>query len=119
MNLVEKITLSQIRTDIPEFRVADTVRVDVKIIEGKRERIQAFEGFVTAIQGSGVGKTFTVRKISSGVGVERIFPVNSPKIDSVTVVRRGKVRQAKLRYLRDIKGQVRIKERRNKENKAA
>lgn len=119
MNLVEKITKSQIRTDIPEFRVGDTVRVDVKIIEGKRERIQAFEGYVIAIQGSGIGKTFTVRKISSGVGVERIFPMNSPKIDSVTVVRKGKVRRAKLHYLRDIKGQVRIKERRNKENKAA
>lgn len=114
MNLVEKITKSQIRTDIPEFRVGDTVRVDVKIIEGKRERIQAFEGFVTAIQGSGIGKTFTVRKISSGVGVERIFPMNSPKIAAVTVVRRGKVRQAKLYYLRNIKGQVRIKEKRNK-----
>ena len=119
MNLVEKITASQIRTDIPEFRVGDTVKVDVKIIEGKRERIQAFEGIVTAIQGSGVGKTFTVRKISSGVGVERIFPMNSPKIDSVTVTRRCKLRQAKLRYLREIKVQVRIKERRNKENKAA
>lgn len=114
MNLIEKITLSQIRTDIPEFRVGDTVKVNVKIIEGKRERIQAFEGFVTAIQGSGVGKTFTVRKISSGVGVERTFPINSPKIESVIVTRRGKVRQAKLYYLRDIKGQVRIKERRNK-----
>lgn len=114
MNLVEKITLSQIRTDIPEFRVGDTVKVNVKIIEGKRERIQAFEGFVTAIQGSGVGKTFTVRKISSGIGVERTFPINSPKIESIIVTRHGKVRQAKLYYLRDIKGQVRIKERRNK-----
>ena len=86
MNLVEKITKSQIRTDIPEFRVGDTVRVDVKIIEGNRERIQAFEGLVIAIKGSGVSKNFIVRKISGGVGVERTFPVNSPKIDSVTVV---------------------------------
>ena len=88
MNLVEKITKSQIRTDIPEFRVGDTVRVDVKIIEGNRERIQAFEGLVIAIKGSGVSKNFIVRKISGGVGVERTFPVNSPKIDSVTVVRK-------------------------------
>ena len=114
MNLVEKITKSQIRTDIPEFRVGDTVRVDVKIIEGKRERIQAFEGIVKAIQGSGVGKTFTVRKLSSGIGVERIFPVNSPKIVTVEVVRKGKVRRAKLNYLRTLKKQPRIKERRDK-----
>ena len=101
MNLVEKITKSQIRTDIPEFRVGDTVRVDVKIIEGKRERIQAFEGIVISIQGSGVGKNFIVRKISGGVGVERTFPVNSPKVAAVTVIRKGKVRQAKIgAYLR-------------------
>lgn len=112
MNLVDKITKSQIRTDLPEFRVGDTVRVNVRIIEGKRERIQAFEGIVMAIQGSGVSKTFTVRKISSGVGVERIFPFNSPKIDSIVVVRRGKVRRAKLNYLRTLKGQPKIKERR-------
>lgn len=112
MNLVDKITKSQIRTDLPEFRVGDTVRVNVRIIEGKRERIQAFEGIVMAIQGSGVSKTFTVRKISSGVGVERIFPFNSPKIDSIIVVRRGKVRRAKLNYLRTLKGQPKIKERR-------
>ena len=112
MNLVDKITKSQIRTDLPEFRVGDTVRVNVRIIEGKRERIQAFEGIVMAIQGSGVSKTFTVRKISSGVGVERIFPFNSPKIDSIIVVRIGKVRRAKLNYLRTLKGQPKIKERR-------
>ena len=112
MNLVDKITKSQIRTDLPEFRVGDTVRVNVRIIEGKRERIQAFEGIVMAIQGSGVSKAFTVRKISSGVGVERIFPFNSPKIDSIIVVRKGKVRRAKLNYLRTLKGQPKIKERR-------
>lgn len=112
MNLVEKITKSQIRTDIPEFRVGDTVRVDVKIIEGNRERIQAFEGLVIAIKGSGVSKNFIVRKISGGVGVERTFPVNSPKIDSVTVVRKGKVRRAKIDgYLRKSVKQPRIKER--------
>ena len=111
MNLVDQITKSQIRTDLPEFRVGDTVKVNVRIIEGKRERIQAFEGIVMAIQGCGVSKTFTVRKISGGVGVERIFPFNSPKVDSVVVVRKGKVRRAKLNYLRSLKGQAKIKER--------
>ncbi len=111
MNLVDKITKSQIREDLPEFRVGDTVKVNVKIIEGKRERIQAFEGIVMAIQGGGVSKTFTVRKISGGVGVERIFPFNSPKVASVEVVRKGKVRRAKLNYLRNLKGQAKIKER--------
>ena len=112
MNLVEKITKSQIRTDIPEFRVGDTVRVDVKIVEGKRERIQAFEGLVISIQGSGVGKNFIVRKISGGVGVERTFPVNSPKVAAVTVMRKGKVRRAKIgAYLRQSVKQPRIKER--------
>ena len=111
MNLVEKITKSQIRTDIPEFRVGDTVRVDVKIIEGKRERIQAFEGIVMTIQGTGVAKNFIVRKISSGVGVERTFPVNSPKVAGVEVIRKGKVRRANLNYLRTLKKQAKIKER--------
>ena len=111
MNLVDKITKSQIREDLPEFRVGDTVKVNVKIIEGKRERIQAFEGIVMSIQGSGVGRTFIVRKISGGVGVERTFPFNSPKVDSVEVVRKGKVRRAKLNYLRTLKGQAKIKER--------
>ena len=111
MNLVDQITKSQIRTDLPEFRVGDTVKVNVRIIEGKRERIQAFEGIVMAINGSGVSKTFTVRKISGGVGVERIFPFNSPKVDNIVVVRKGKVRRAKLNYLRTLKGQAKIKER--------
>ncbi|MFV0249914.1 MAG: 50S ribosomal protein L19 [Bacilli bacterium] len=114
MNLVDKITKSQIRTDLPEFRVGDTVRVDVKIVEGKRERIQAYEGIVISIQGSGIGRNFIVRKLSSGVGVERTFPMNSPTIDSVTVIRKGKVRQAKLGYLRNLVRQPRIKERRDK-----
>ncbi len=112
MNIIDKITKSQIRTDLPEFRVGDTVRVNVRIIEGKNERIQAYEGIVIAIQGGGVSKTFTVRKISGGVGVERIFPFNSPKVESVSVVRKGKVRRAKLNYLRTLKGQPKIKERR-------
>lgn len=118
MNLIEKITKDQIRTDLPEFRVGDTVRVDVKITEGKRSRIQAFEGLVMAIQGAGIGKTFIVRKVSAGVGVERTFPVNSPVIDKLTVVRKGKVRQAKLGYVRNLKSQPRIKERRDKAPKA-
>ncbi len=120
MRVLDKVIESQIRTDLPEFRVGDTVRVDVNIVEGKRERIQAFEGIVIEIKGSGVSKTFTVRKFSQGIGVERVFPVNSPKIKGVTVVRKGMVRRAKLHYLRDLKTQPKIKERRdNTVNKAA
>jgi len=114
VNLIEKITKSQIRTDIPEFRVGDTVRVDYKIIEGKRERIQAFEGIVIAIKNAGVGRNFIVRKQSAGVGVERTFPVNSPKIETIEVIRKGKVRRAKLNYLRSLLSQPKIKERRDK-----
>jgi large subunit ribosomal protein L19 len=111
VNVVDKITEKQIRNDLPEFRVGDTVRVDVKIIEGKKERIQAFEGIVTAIKGSGVSRTFTVRKESYGVGVERTFPVNSPKIAGITVTRKGLARRAKLYYSRDLVGQFKLKER--------
>ena len=106
-----KITAKQIRTDIPEFRVGDTVRVDVKIIEGKRERIQAYEGIVTARKGGGVSETFTVRKKSGSVGINRVFPVNSPLIDKITVVKKGKVRRAKLNFLKNLKGSYKIKER--------
>lgn len=113
-NLVDKITERQINPNVPEFRVGDTLRVDVKIIEGKRERIQAFEGLVIARKGAGVSETFTVRKMSSGIGVERTFPVNSPKIAGITVVRKGKVRRAKLNFLRGLVGQYKIKERRSK-----
>ncbi len=113
-NVIDKITLKQMNPNIPEFRVGDTVRVDVKIVEGKRERIQAFEGLVVARKGAGISETFTVRKMSSGIGVERIFPIHSPKIDSITVVRRGKVRRAKLTFLRGLVGQYKIKERRDK-----
>lgn len=116
-NIIDEINKKQIRTDIPEFRVGDTVRVDYKIIEGKRERIQAFEGVVVAKRNGGVSETFTVRKISSGVGVERIFPVNSPKIDKLVVVRKGKVRRAKLNFLKDYVGTYRIKERGQKPSK--
>lgn len=111
MNLVEKITKSQIRTDLPEFRVGDTVKVDLKVVEGKRERIQAFEGILMSIQGSGVGRNIIVRKLSGGVGVERTVPVNSPTVASITVLRKGKVRRAKLTYLRSLKSEPRIKER--------
>ncbi len=117
MNIIDKINQKQIRNDIPEFRVGDTVRVDYKIIEGKRERIQAFEGIVVGKKNGSVSETFTVRKISSGVGVERTFPVNSPKIDKIIVVRRGKVRRAKLTFLKDYVGQYKIKERGQKLSK--
>ncbi len=116
MNLLEKVVEKQIRTDIPDFRVGDTVRVDLKIkeIDSKgtaKTRIQAFEGLVMAIKGSGVSKTFTVRKVSGNVGAEKTLPVNSPVIDSITVVRKGKVRRAKLGYIRDLKKTPKIKER--------
>ena len=112
MNLLDKVASKQLKNDIPEFRVGDTVRVDVKIIEGKKERIQAFEGVVIARKGGKVSETFTVRKDSYGVGVERIFPIHSPKIAKITVVKKGKVRRAKLgNVLRNSKGQYRIKER--------
>lgn len=112
MNVIDKITAKQMRTDIPEFRVGDTVRVGVKIVEGKRERVQDFEGIVICIKGSGISKNFIVRKLSQGVGVERTFPINSPVIDSITVVRKGKVRRARLNYLRTMVKQPKIKERR-------
>ena len=111
MNVIDKINEKQVRNDIPEFRVGDTVRVDAKIIEGKRERIQAFEGVVVARRGGSVSETFTVRKMSSGIGVERTWPVNSPKIAGITVARKGKVRRAKLTFLKGRVGRYRIKER--------
>lgn len=111
LNLVNEITKEQLKDNLPELRPGQTVRVDVKIKEGDKTRIQAYEGVVIKIQGSGIGKTFTVRKISSGVGVERTFPINSPVIDKVTVIRTGKVRRARLFYLRDRAGKsARIKE---------
>lgn len=109
-NIIDKINEKQINPNVPEFRVGDTVRVDVKIIEGKRERIQAFEGVVVSRKGGSVSETFTVRKLSSGVGVERTFPVHSPKVAGITVVRHGKVRRAKLTFLKNRVGGYRIKE---------
>ena len=111
MNLLDKVTSEQLKSDIPEFRVGDTVRVDVKIIEGKKERIQAFEGVVTSRKGGNVSETFTVRKVSYGVGVDRIFPIHSPKIANITVIKKGKVRRAKLNFLKGRTKQYRIKER--------
>ena len=111
MNKIEQITNKHLNPYVPEFRVGDTVNVGVRIIEGKKERIQAYEGIVVARKGSGVSETFTVRKMSGGIGVERTFPVNSPKLDSITVVRKGKARRAKLYYVRDIVGQFKLKER--------
>ncbi len=111
LGLVNEITKDQMKTDLPDLRPGQTVRVDVKIKEGDKTRIQAYEGVVVKIQGSGIGQTFTVRKISSGVGVERTFPVHSPIIDKITIVRRGKVRRAKLFYLRNRSGKsAKIKE---------
>ena len=116
MNLVEKITKKQIRTDIPEFRVGDTIKVNIKIDEKDsrgniKTRIQVYEGLVMAIKGSGVSRTFTVRKVSGNVGTEKTLPVNSPRIDSIEVVRRGKVRRAKLNYIRQSVKTPKIKER--------
>lgn len=111
MNLVDKISAKHMRTDHPEFQVGDTVRVDVKIVEGKRERIQAFEGIVIAIKGGGISRNFIVRKQSAGIGVERTFPLHSPKIATITVIRKGKVRRARLYYLRTLLKQPKIKER--------
>ncbi|HCD1963564.1 TPA: 50S ribosomal protein L19 [Staphylococcus aureus] len=104
--LIEAVTKSQLRTDLPSFRPGDTLRVHVRIIEGTRERIQAFEGVVIKRRGGGVSETFTVRKISSGVGVERTFPLHTPKIEKIEVKRRGKVRRAKLYYLRSLRGKA-------------
>ena len=110
-NIITEITKEQLRTDLPDFRPGDTVRVHVKVVEGTRERIQMYEGIVIKRRGGGVSSTFTVRKISYGVGVERTFPVHTPKIARLEVLRRGKVRRAKLYYLRELRGKAaRIKE---------
>ncbi|GGM21270.1 50S ribosomal protein L19 [Paraliobacillus quinghaiensis] len=109
--LINEVTKEQLRTDHPDFRPGDTVKVHVKVVEGTRERIQVFEGVVIKRQNGGISATFTVRKISYGVGVERTFPVHSPRIDKIEVARRGKVRRAKLYYLRELRGKAaRIKE---------
>ena len=110
-NLVAQITKSQIRTDLPKFVTGDTIKVNVRIIEGGKSRIQVFQGVVISRRGSGVGETFIVRKMSSGVGVERTFPVNSPSIASIEVLKHGKVRRKKIYFLRERSGKsARLKE---------
>lgn len=106
MNLIQELTQEQLRKDIPNFRPGDTLKVYVKVREGSRERIQLFEGVVIKRRGGGISETFTVRKISYGVGVERTFPLHTPKIDRIEVARRGKVRRAKLYYLRKLRGKA-------------
>lgn len=109
--IIRSIEREQLRSDIPSFNVGDTVRVLVKVVEGSRERLQAFEGVVIARRNGSVRETFTVRRVSYGVGVERTFPLHSPRVDSVSVIRRGKVRRAKLYYLRELSGKAaKIKE---------
>ena len=111
MDVMEMVEREQFRTDLPDFRVGDTIRVHVKIVEGDKERIQPFEGVVIRKRKGGIRSTFTVRKISYGIGVERIFPFHSPRIEHIDVVGRGKVRRAKLFYLRNRKGKAaRIRE---------
>ncbi|MCH7497064.1 MAG: 50S ribosomal protein L19 [Candidatus Marinimicrobia bacterium] len=106
-------TSEYLRTDLPQFAPGDRIAVDVRVVEGNRTRVQTFEGDVIAMSGAGINRTFTVRKISDGIGVERIFPIHSPSIAKIKVVRRGKVRRAKLYYLRELRGRAaRIKERR-------
>lgn len=109
--LIQSLTEGQLRSDIPEFRAGDTVRVHAKVVEGTRERIQIFEGIVISRKGQGISEMYTVRKISGGIGVERTFPIHTPRVDKIEVVRYGKVRRAKLYYLRALQGKAaRIKE---------
>lgn len=111
--LIQEITKSQLRDDIPDFRPGDSVKVYAKIVEGERERIQLFEGVVIKRHGTGISATYTVRKISSGVGVERTFPLHTPRVEKIEVTRHGQVRRAKLYYLRALRGKAaRIKEKR-------
>ncbi|MBT3821292.1 MAG: 50S ribosomal protein L19 [Nitrospinaceae bacterium] len=113
MNVIDRIEREGMRKDVPDFGPGDTVRVHVKILEGDKERIQMFEGFVMGRSGGGIRETFRVRKVSYGIGVERIFPVHSPRVDRVEVLRNGRGRRAKLYYLRDRKGKAaQIKEKR-------
>ncbi|MCB7137681.1 50S ribosomal protein L19 [Cellulosimicrobium marinum] len=113
MHTLDSVDAASLRSDVPDFRPGDTLKVNVKVVEGNRSRVQAFQGVVIARQGHGVRETFTVRKISFGVGVERTFPVHSPTLESVEVVTRGDVRRAKLYYLRQLRGKkAKIKEKR-------
>jgi large subunit ribosomal protein L19 len=115
MNTLDTLDAMSQRTDIPAFRAGDTVKVHARVVEGNRSRVQIFQGVVIRRQGSGLRETFTVRKVSSGVGVERTYPVNSPAIDRIEIVTRGDVRRAKLYYLRELRGKAaKIKEKREK-----
>ena len=112
-NVIDTLNAAALRDDVPDFRAGDTVKVHVKVVEGNRSRVQVFQGVVIRVQGSGIGRTFTVRKISFGVGVERTFPLHSPIFEQIEVVTRGDVRRAKLYYLRDLRGKAaKIKEKR-------
>jgi large subunit ribosomal protein L19 len=114
MNVLDAVDAVSLRKDLPNFRPGDELKVHVRVIEGNKSRIQVFQGLVIARQGSGVRETFTIRKISYGVGVERIFPVHAPVIEKIELVRRGEVRRAKLYYLRDLRGKAaKIRERRS------
>lgn len=114
MHILDSLDAASLRSDIPEFRAGDTVKVHVNIIEGKNTRVQVFQGFVMKRQGDGLRETFTVRKVSFGVGVERTFPVHSPVIDKIELVSKGDVRRAKLYYMRDLRGKAaKIKEKRD------
>ena len=106
MNIIDQIEKEQLRSDLASFNIGDTVRVMVKVKEGEKERIQAYEGVVIAKKGSSIRETFTVRRVSFGIGVERTFPLHSPKIDKIIVVRKGKVRRAKIYYIRDLSGKA-------------
>ncbi len=111
MNILDQITMDYKREDIPQFNVGDTVRVHIKIVEGQRERVQVFEGYVLKRQHGGVNETFTVRKLSQGIGVEKTFPLHSPRIEKIELVRKGRVRRAKLNYMRSRTGKAaRIKQ---------
>ena len=112
-NVVDQVASASLRDDLPEFRAGDTLKVHVKVVEGNRSRVQVFQGVCIKLQGSGVGRTFTVRKVSFGVGVERTFPLHTPIIDKIEVATRGDVRRAKLYYLRSLRGKAaKIKEKR-------
>ena len=112
-NIVDQVASASLRTDIPQFRAGDTLDVHVRVIEGSRSRVQVFKGVCIKVQGSGIGRTFTVRKVSFGVGVERTFPLHTPVIEKIEVATRGDVRRAKLYYLRNLRGKAaKIKEKR-------
>ena len=118
MDILDQVSARHVKDSIPVFNVGDTVRVDVKVIEGGRERVQGFQGTVIQRRGGGVRETFTIRKISQGIGVERVFPLHSPNVSTIKVLRRGKIRRAKLYYLRKLKGKAaRIAEKTSRGNR--